>query len=942
MPNTLQNKTASSASGKHYNTINRPDSSKLTPMMVQYWDIKEQNSDYLLFYRMGDFYELFFDDAIIAAQTLDIALTRRGKIDDDDIPMCGVPFHSYENYLEKLISAGHKVAICEQLEDPASAKARSGTKALVERGVVRIVTAGTISEDSLLNAKQNNYLAVINYDNNTKNNAQKLVFAYLEITTGIFIIENISSEAELSSSFIAKNPSECLVSDSFLDYIYETLYNNFDNNSGNNSNTHKSKSFANIYDEYKAKFTILPDSSFKADKGEKLLREHFKLATIESLGNLSQNELSACGAVLEYLKTTQKNALPRLEKPKKLNQNNFMSIDHATRRNLEINQQLSGGKKGSLAWLLDKTKTASGGRLLNNCLAHPLINIEQITNRLDVVDFFISNHNSLTGQIREILAHTPDLERSLSRIFLERAGPRDLDIIKNSVYAIFATQETIRKFQKILQQDSDSQQDLPYLLQKYLTKLVVDDGLYDHLNRALKNDLPLLARDGNFIADGYMPELDAHRALKDNAQSVIIQLQQQYSSKYGINVKIKHNNILGYFAEVTSQNANLLMNDDDFIHRQTMANAVRFTTKELAELEQKISMASELALAKELEIFHNLQNEILDNAEPLSNAAKSLAWIDLLSGFAELSMAEQYIRPTISEERKLNIKNGKHPVIAKIIANEEQHFVSEFIANDCQMNPDNHIWLLTGPNMAGKSTFLRQNALITIMAQIGCFVPAESAEIGIVDKLFSRIGASDNLAKGQSTFMVEMIETAAILHQATEKSLVILDEIGRGTATFDGMSIAWAVLEQLHNHNHSRTLFATHYHELTELEKQLKHLSNHRMKVVEQNNNIIFMHKVEQGSANRSYGIHVAGLAGIDDSVLKRANEILLMLENKNLNIKTDTDNISNQPTVISEYHYPQHILNLIDKLESINPDSLTPKEALDLIYQLKEYQKQQ
>lgn len=866
------------------------DNSAATPMMQQFMAIKRNYQDCLLFYRMGDFYELFFDDAVTASKELNIALTKRGKHDDQAIPMCGVPHHSYEPYLHKLIKAGYKVAICEQLEDPAEAKKR-GYKAVVKRDVVRIITPGTLLEENLLDSKQSNFLGSLAIT------GKQMALAWLDISTGEFAtcLTNLNS---LVSDITRLELKELLISDKLLQEV----------------------EISGTLNEYRKLLTPQVNNIFDSLRAENKFKSFFGVMSLDSFGDYSRAEISAIGSLLEYVDLTQKGSMPRLAPPKQIVASNFMVIDSSTRKNLELNYTLSGSKKGSLLSVIDKTITSAGARLLGNFLATPLACVESINARYDMVQFFLDNQN-IKDDLRVVFARVPDIQRSLSRICIGKGGPRDLVAIKNGLQESLFISE-ILEFSGVF--------DIAQGIRDYAAGLGGHDQLLQKLNDALQEEVGSFARDGNFVAAGYSPRLDQLRELRDNGRNKITELRDGYRAETSINtLKITHNNVLGYFVEVTPSNSDKVT-DEKFIHRQTLASAVRYTTDELRSLENDILSAKEQSLSLEIEIFNELIKDVMGAADSVAFTASCLAGLDVMSSFAELASAKGYIRPHIDNSSGFKITGGRHPVVEDIM--EE-----EFIANDCDLTDQNKLWLLTGPNMAGKSTFLRQNAIIVIMAQMGSYVPAGSADIGLVDKVFSRVGASDDLANGRSTFMVEMIETATILNHATEKSLVILDEIGRGTATYDGLSIAWSVVEHLHNVNRCRALFATHYHELTSLASKLNNLSCYTMKVKEWDGMVIFMHEVIKGAADRSYGIHVAKLAGMPKAVTARAEEVLNILQQS----ETAGGKFSlaeDLPLFVSE-NIPQYNKiksDLEKKLASVNIDELSPKDALDILYELK------
>ena len=875
--------------------------SSVTPMIAQFLKIKSEYPDALLFYRMGDFYELFFDDAIAAARALDISLTKRGKHLGEDIPMCGVPHHASENYLLTLIRKGFRVAVCEQLESPAEAKAR-GSKSVVNRGVVRLVTSGTLTEESLLSARENNYLSAFAILRDES------AFAWVDVSTGDFHVQNCP-RISFGPMLAQLNPAEILISES-----------NYEN-------------FLEQTKEFGSTLTSLSPASFDSTSGIKRLCDLFKVNSIDGFGSFSRSEISALGAIIDYLEITQKGKLPALKIPIKENLENFVQIDSSTRRNLELTKTLSGSKNGSLLRVIDRTVTGPGARLLEKRLSSPSTCIKTITPRLDSIDVFKSN-NMLRMEIQNTLKQTADMERAFLRISLDRGGPRDFLAIRDSL-------EKGQDLSKSLINLNSN------LIEEAEKNLNGNEKIIALLKDVFSDSAPLLARDGGFIRSGFNVQLDDIKKLRDDGRQIISSMQAQFSSMTGIgSLKIKYNNVLGYFIETPATHAKKMLGEEfsnTFIHRQTTANAVRFTTLELSEIETKILNAGGRALSLELEIFEQTKIKILEFSENILLAAKALAEIDLAVALADIAVSENWCRPKLDTSRKFKIIEGRHPVVEAALQKEPS---GVFIANNCDLSAgsdgDKPIWLLTGPNMAGKSTFLRQNAIIALMAQIGSFVPAESAEIGIIDQLFSRVGASDDLARGRSTFMVEMVETAAILNQAGENALVILDEIGRGTATYDGLSIAWATLENLHNINKCRALFATHYHELTGLTVSLPGLMNATVSVREWEGDIIFLHEVRKGAADRSYGVQVAKLAGIPQTVINRATEVLEKLENNDQGGKTQTliDELPLFNISPSNLVKPDTTSSVEIELKSIHPDELTPKDALSLIYKLKAFLK--
>ena len=886
----------------------------LTPMMAQYQEIKQQHKDYLLFYRMGDFYEMFFDDAITASKALDIALTKRGQFDGEDVPMCGVPFHAYESYLARLIRQGYKVAICEQMEDPKEAKKR-GYKAVVKRDVIRLVTPGTLTEDNLLDSKKNNFMLAINKQN------ENLGLAWIDVSTGDFYTQTIALKGQeeinvLSSSLARLMPVEIIVSDNYI----------------------QNPNLFTLFNEYKEKLTVLPQARFNSENAKKRLLDTFKVSTLDSYGNFERVEITAAGILIDYIENTQKGKLPRIETPIKIYENKVMEIDGATRRSLELLAATGQDKNSSLLHTMDRTITGAAGRLLASRISTPLLDIEEINKRLDVIEFFINNPQ-IRRDFRELLRHCPDVERAINRLSLGRGGPRDLAAIRDALDVIPAIRTLLLSSAGVYQNEILITP--PEALSQIVKRLGYHNNLVSDLKNALADDLPLLSRDGGFIREGYHSGLDEIKNLKEDSHKVIAGLQVKYAEETGIsNLKIKFNNVIGYFIEVQSKYAAEMLENKQFIHRQSVLNAARFTTVELTELENKIRGAADKALAMELDLYNNLVREVIVEAQDISRTAKSLAELDVGAALAELAVEKNYCRPEVDDSLIFDIQEGRHPVVEAAI--EKEH-ASAFVGNNCRLGEETSlIWLITGPNMAGKSTFLRQNAIIAIMAQMGSYVPCKSAHIGVINKLFSRVGASDDLARGRSTFMVEMVETASILNQADERSFVILDEIGRGTATFDGLSIAWAVVEHLHEINKCRALFATHYHELTTLVNKLSKMSLHCMKIKEYKGNVIFLHEVIDGAADRSYGIHVAKLAGLPIPVIKRAEEVLKFLENdgKSNNISQLVDDL---PLFAAAHHVDKEDSNeaekykpLLELLDSIIPDDLTPKQALEKLYEIK------
>jgi DNA mismatch repair protein MutS len=877
----------------------------VTPMMQQYLAIKARNPGSLLFYRMGDFYEMFFDDAVKAATALDIALTKRGKHLGEDIPMCGVPVHAADNYLARLIRKGHRVAVCEQMEDPAEAKKR-GSKSVVKRDVVRLVTAGTLTEEALLDARTHNYLAALA-------RAEGLfALAWVDISTGDFNVTATTPE-ELDAHLSRLQPGELLVSEKVA-----TL-----------------PEIANALEDWWSVITPMPPASSSSGRAETNLKAQFGVSSLDGFGQFNRADLAAAGGIVAYLEDTQKGSLPRLRPPRQADSGAAMAIDGATRRNLELSRTMSGDRGGSLLATIDRTLTSAGARMLADRLASPLCDPQAIDDRLNMVDWLLQR-GPLLGEVRQSMTQCPDLERALSRISLGRSGPRDLKAIQHGLEQAFFLRNLLVKAR-----GQESLDTVPNGLALVEEDMGNHGALIDLLSRAIVEEPPLLSRDGGFVAEGHDGPLDELRQLRDHSRQLIAELQGTYREQTGVSsLKVKHNNVLGYYIEVPATHGDKLMSEplnETYIHRQTMAGAVRFNTTELADLDQRISRAGDQALATELGIFEQLANEISAHWAAVMLAAQAISQLDVAAATAELTNEQNLCRPTIDDSLAFEIVRGRHPVVEAALLKSQDTL---FVANDCDLGDAQRLWLVTGPNMAGKSTFLRQNALIAIMAQMGCYVPAKSAHIGVVDRLFSRVGAADDLARGRSTFMVEMVETAAILNQATEHSLVILDEIGRGTATYDGLSIAWAAVEHLHDINACRALFATHYHELTALAETLAHIAPHTVKVQEWKGDVVFLHEVGAGTADRSYGIQVAKLAGLPSAVISRAKDVLERLESaETANAARDlTDALPLFSAHVSQQRVAPTGPSGADKaLDDINPDELTPREALEHLYRLKQ-----
>ena len=877
---------------------------RATPMMAQYLEIKAAHPDCLLFYRMGDFYEMFFEDAVKAAAALDITLTKRGQHQGEDIPMAGVPVHAAEGYLARLIRKGFRVAVCEQMEDPAAARSRPG-RALVRRDVVRIVTAGTLTEDLLLDARSSNYLAALGRAEG------RWALAWAELSTGAFQAMEIPADA-VAAEIARLAPSEILVPDRLMG----------------------EPPLDALAAEAGGRLTPLPSARFDSVGGERRLKALFRVAALDAFGSFGRPALAALGALVDYMELTQKGRLPALSPPAMVAPDGVMRIDPATRRSLEIAETMAGERTGSLLAVLDRTMTGPGARLLADWLAGPLTDPAAIAARHDMVGFLVADE-SLRREVRRILGGAPDLARALGRLSLGRGGPRDLLSIAQGL----ALGPRLRV---LIAGPHLAGLSPPPMLAAALADLGDHQALADGLARALVPEPPVLARDGGFVAPGHNPALDETRALRDESRRLIAALEGRLRGEAGVpSLKVRHNNVLGYHVEVTPTHADRLAANPLFIHRQTLAGAVRFTTTELGSLADSIARAADRALALELAVFEALSAEVLAAASAIGRAAATLAAIDVAAGLAERAAEGGWTRPEIDDSLAFRVQGGRHPVVEEALARAGG---GAFVANDCDLSEEARLWLLTGPNMAGKSTFLRQNALIAILAQAGSFVPAESAHVGIVDRVFSRVGAADDLARGRSTFMVEMVEAAAILTQAGPRALVILDELGRGTATFDGLSIAWASVEHLHDVNRCRALFATHYHELTALAAKLPRLANHTMRVKEWQGDVVFLHEVAPGAADRSYGIQVARLAGLPRAVLARAEAVLAQLETGReagalAKLADDLPLFAATRAASASAPGPAAAPGpdpLAEALDSIDPDALSPREALEALYRLK------
>ena len=877
-----------------------------TPVMAQFFEAKARQPDALVFFRMGDFYELFFEDAVKASEALGIALTARGKHAGQDIPMAGVPVHAAEAYLAKLIRAGFKVAVCEQMENPAEAR-RRGSKSIVHRDVVRVITPGTLTEEGLLDARGSNRLAAVAL------RAGQAAVASVELSTGE-VECCLTSRDGVAAALAALSPSETLVPDRlFADELLAAAL----------------KASGGV---------IQPMASALAEPAasEARLKRLYGVDTLDGFGALAGAEISALGLIAAHLETTQAGRLPALTAPRRAGEADVMAIDPATRISLEIEKSQSGAREGSLLAAVDRTITPGGARLLASRLSRPLLDPTLIDLRLDAVAWFLERR-SMREDLRGVLKGAPDLARALSRLALGRGGPRDLGALRDGLKAG-------ANLVRLLAGDSDPLEPRPDELVHALATLDLEQhpallDLCGALDRGLGPDLALLARDGGFVAPGVRPELDEARALRDDSRRVVAALEIRLQTESGVAVRIRHNAVLGYFVEATAKQAEPLFqapHNAVFIHRQTLANQVRFTTVELAELDARIAQAGERALAIEMETFETWRERAQAAAIEVQAAAAALARVDVAAALAEWAEDAQAVRPEIDRSLCFEAEAARHPVVEAAVRRAGEPFT----ANDCRLDGAGaafaRLAIVTGPNMAGKSTYLRQNALLAILAQAGSFVPARRLKLGVVDRLFSRVGAADDLSRGRSTFMAEMVQTAAILKQAPPRSLVILDEIGRGTATYDGLAIAWACAEALHDVNRCRALFATHYHELARLEGRLAHVCNLSLRAKEWNGELVFLHEARPGPADRSYGVQVAKLAGVPPAVVARAREVLDRLESQTSS-PARLDDLplfaTPAPSSAQESHAPSQAET---ELEALDLDGMSPREALDALYRLK------
>ena len=873
---------------------------ELTPMMQKYMETKEQYKDCILFYRLGDFYEMFFDDALVASKELEITLTGKSCGLEERAPMCGIPYHAVEGYLSKLVSRGYKVAICEQVEDPKLAKG------LVKREVIRVVTPGTNLNVQSLEAGKNNYLLSIAYT------PDGIGISAADVTTGDYYVTEVEDLKKLNDELMKYEPSEIICNEAFLV-------------SGFDVNDLKSRLHISV--------NALESHMFDDDGCRRILMKHFKVNTLIGLGvEEFPTGLLAAGALLQYLYDTQKTDLEHFTHIYPYLTSKYMLLDSSTRRNLELTETLrEKQKRGSLLWVLDKTKTAMGARLLRNYIEQPLIEKDEMEKRLDAIQEL--NQDSISrDEIREYLNPIYDLERLLSKVTYKTANPRDLIAFRNSLQMLPPIKTVLSAFEK--EELTEIREQIDGL-----------EDIYQLIDEAIIDEPPLSIREGGMIKDQFDETIDRLRSAKHDGKQWLAQLEEEDRERTGIkNLKIKYNKVFGYYFEVTNSYKNLV--PEDYIRKQTLANAERYTTPRLKELEDTILNAEDKLQTLEYDVFCKIRDTIAQELVRIQNTAKAIAKLDVYASLSLVSERNHYVRPKLNEKGVIDIKDGRHPVVEQMITNDM------FIANDTYLDNGSHcISVITGPNMAGKSTYMRQTALIVLMAQIGCFVPARTANIGIVDRIFTRVGASDDLASGQSTFMVEMNEVANILRNATSKSLLILDEIGRGTSTFDGLSIAWAVIEHISNRKllGAKTLFATHYHELTELEGKMNNVNNYCIAVKECGDDIVFLRKIVKGGADKSYGIQVAKLAGVPDMVIDRAKEIVEQLSDNDITEKVQSIAIDNkndgkvkkQPKY-DEVDLAQMSLfdtvtdeDILKELMEIEVTTLTPLDALNTLYRL-------
>ena len=873
-----------------------------TPFMAQYLTAKASQPDAILFFRMGDFYELFFRDAEVAAGALGIALTKRGKHQGEDIPMAGVPVHAMEGYLARLIRLGHRVAVCEQLEDPAEAKKR-GSKAVVHRDIVRVVTPGTLTEESLLDARGANRLAAVAVRKG------RAAVGVVELSSGA--VDSVACALEdLGATLAAFRPSEVLVTDRL--FSDESTRAALDGSGG----------------VVQALASAIAEPQAARTRVERL----YGVAALDGFGAFEEAEVSALGLIAAYLETTQAGKVPALSPPRRSGESGFLAIDPATRASLEIDRTQRGEREGSLLASIDRTVTSGGARALAERIARPLRDPLAVNEQLDAVEWMLERRD-LRRDLRDGLRASSDIARAVGRLALSRGGPRDLAAVRTGLGLAEAVAGLF-----VGQVDPLTGQ--PRRIAIALDRLTLSPDLgrlRADLVDGLIEEPPHLSRDGGFVRPDYRPEIDAARALRDDSRRVVADLEARAVAESGVPFKVRHNAVLGYFLEASAKHAEGLLRagpESPFIHRQTMAAQVRFTTVELSELDAKISQAGHRALAMEAEVFEGWRREVARLAQPLQAVGEALAELDAHAALAEWAQEVGATRPAVDDSLVFAVEAGRHPVVEAAVKSVGDPYTPNSARLDGSGADCARLAIVTGPNMAGKSTFLRQNALLVILAQAGAFVPARSMRLGVVDRLFSRVGAGDDLARGRSTFMMEMVETAAILTQATDRSFVVLDEIGRGTATYDGLAIAWAVAEALHETNRSRTLFATHYHELAGLETRLDHVCNLSMAAREWNGELVFLHEATAGAADRSYGVQVAKLAGVPGAVVSRARSVLERLEGEKAAAARLDDlplfAVAEPPAVMAGPS-PVEIA-----LTDIEPDDLTPREALEALYRLK------
>ena len=883
-----------------------PNVEGATPVMAQYIQLKAQYPDALLLMRMGDFYEIFFEDAVVASQALSLALTKRGQFQGKDIPLAGVPAHAAEAYIAKLIRLGHRVAVCDQLEDPAEAKKR-GSKAIVKRGITRVVTPGTLTEDTLLEERGANRLVALS------SRGGVLALAAVELSTGDVEVLEVAPE-QIGVQLSALRPSESLVADRLIQD--ETLYP--------------------LLKMYGGVIQPQPSSLCDPAGGEARLLKLYGVQTLDGFGTFSPAEISVLGLLAAYIDLTQAGKIPTLKPPARVISNNYLAIDAATRNSLEIDRTQQGKREGSLISALDMTVTSGGCRLLLNRLARPLYNPADINARLDTIEWLLPKRD-VRDTLRHLMRALSDQARALSRLSLNRGSARDLCVIASALHVGETLANHLNDARHQVEIDPKAPQEIDDIITALVPSLPLSQ-LRDKLERALVEEPPLKLSDGGFIRPGFNADLDEARALRDDSRQIILALEQRLAAETGIAIRIKFNNVLGYFIELSAKLAEQLQAQDtekQFIHRQSLANQVRFVTTELIELDGRIQRAAQQGLALELEIFEQLREEVRLAAAEIQAGHDAICALDVAVANAAYAEDWDAVRPKIDDSLRLEISRGRHPVVAAALKAQGKPFTPNDVDLDASGVDAARLSLVTGPNMAGKSTYLRQNALLIIMAQAGMFIPARSMHLGVVDKLFSRVGAGDDLAQGRSTFMMEMVETAAILTQASERSFIILDEIGRGTATYDGLAIAWASAENLHDIIKARTLFATHYHELSKLEDRLAAVNNLSLTAHEHNGELIFLHEARKGAADRSYGVQVARLAGMPPAVVGRARDILTRLEEDN-QTKLRLDDLP----LFSVSRAPEAVTYAPSKVEAalktVNPDDLSPKEALELIYNLR------